>query len=272
MNTTTGSKDMIDVKYIIKAGEEVPESALVIDPNQFDKSLVISEFFFDTIQGEGKYVGTPAAFLRLTGCPLNCVWCDTAAVWKKGHRVSIDWLVDKIVTSGLSNRLRNVGSYHLVVTGGSPLMQENQLVAFFDAFFQRFGFYPCVELENECSRVPGPIENYIACWNNSPKLSSSGVSAEKRIVPGAIRKLQSLYFGDVCYKFVVKDEKDIEELERDFVDAFSIDKGQVYLMPLGADREEYNSNREKVVELAIKYGYRYSPREHIAIWDKKTGI
>lgn len=260
---------MIDVKYIIKAGETVPENAITTD---VEDSLVVSEFFFDTIQGEGRYVGTPAAFLRLAGCPLNCKWCDTAAVWSKGTRVRIDWLIDRMIYMGLADRLSRRWTYHLVVTGGSPLLQEKQLCKFFVKFFQMLDFYPTVELENECSIESNGIEPYIYCWNNSPKLSSSGVPREKRINGAAIRRLQGLSFGDVYYKFVVKDEKDIDELENDFVIPYSIQKSQVYLMPLGADREEYNSNREKVVALAIKHGYRYSPREHIAIWDKKTGI
>jgi organic radical activating enzyme len=43
-------------------------------------------------------------------------------------------------------------------------------------------------------------------------------------------------------------------------------------MPLGGDREELEQNRETVIEMAIRYNVRYSTREHIVVWDKKTGI
>ena len=58
-------------------------------------SLVVNEVFF-SIQGEGTRAGRPCVFVRLTGCPLRCVWCDTAYAFHEGRRREIDALLQEI--------------------------------------------------------------------------------------------------------------------------------------------------------------------------------
>lgn len=75
--------------------------------------LTVNEIFF-SIQGEGTRAGQPCAFVRLTGCPLRCVWCDTAYAFYEGERRSEDEI------------LAEIGRYpcRLVeITGGEPLAQ-----------------------------------------------------------------------------------------------------------------------------------------------------
>ena len=255
---------MLEPKYIVKFGEKVPEEALA---NHGELSLLVSEFFFDTIQGEGMSVGQPAAFLRLGGCPVGCEFCDTTAVWSKSQRIKIDWLIQQIVKSGLGKKLED-GDEMLVVTGGSPLAQQEHLVEFFKALDNKLTAYPYVEVENEgYYAIEDRIKNYVHWWNNSPKLSNSGVPKDRRYR----NSLKTIPYNST-FKFVVKDEEDWDEIQRDFIDKGLCNKYQICLMPMGASQEEYFANREKVVELAVKHGVRYSPREHIAIWDKKTGI
>lgn len=76
-------------------------------------SLVVNEVFF-SIQGEGTRAGRPCVFVRLTGCPLRCVWCDTAYAFHEGRRREIDDLVAEV--EGFPCRL-------LTLTGGEPLAQ-----------------------------------------------------------------------------------------------------------------------------------------------------
>jgi 7-carboxy-7-deazaguanine synthase len=76
-------------------------------------SLKITEIFF-SLQGESNTVGYPTVFVRLTGCPMRCSYCDTAYAFHGGTRHSID----KILTE--------VGQYkakYVTVTGGEPLAQ-----------------------------------------------------------------------------------------------------------------------------------------------------
>lgn len=257
---------MLEPKYIVKFREKLPEEALA---KHGEESLNVSEFFFDTIQGEGLNLGVPAAFLRLAGCPVDCKFCDTAEVWKSSQKVKISWLYDQIEETGLLEKLVD-GDEILVITGGSPLLQQKNLAVLLEMIQDSHDFYPWIEVENECSLVAGPeIVKYVSAWNNSPKLSNSGVPEERRYNPKAF---VSLYGHPCTYKFVVKDEEDWQEIEEKYIKPGYVRKSSIVLMPMGASQKEYFENREKVVELAVRCGVRYSPREHIAIWDKKTGI
>ena len=89
------------------------------------KILDISECFADTIQGEN-FTGVPSIFLRMQYCTLNCVWCDTAEVWRKGNKYSVDEVVKLFKDNGVIERLYDK-NHHLVLTGGSPVRQQEGL-------------------------------------------------------------------------------------------------------------------------------------------------
>lgn len=76
--------------------------------------LRITEIFA-SVQGESTRVGLPTVFIRLTGCPLRCVWCDTAYAFQGGESHSLDAILDAVATHGLR---------HVCVTGGEPLAQK----------------------------------------------------------------------------------------------------------------------------------------------------
>lgn len=231
-------------------------------------SLEVSEFFYDTIQGEN-FVGYPAAFLRLQGCTLHCAWCDTQEVWRKGNPYGINELVQMIVESPLADKLRN--GQHLVVTGGSPLRQQNELIQFVTLLNNTLQFPVVIEIENECTIMPDDeLIRFVYIWNNSPKLSSSANGRSSRYKPDVIRKLASL--SGSWFKFVIEDETDWQEIQADFLDTGLLRKWQIVLMPLGDTREKVLENAPKVAEMAVKYGVRYTNREHIILWDKKTGV
>jgi 7-carboxy-7-deazaguanine synthase len=73
---------------------------------------------FHSIQGESSYAGQPCVFVRLTGCPLRCTWCDTDYAFYGGSECSIDEVLAKVHTYGC--RL-------VEVTGGEPLVQPESL-------------------------------------------------------------------------------------------------------------------------------------------------
>ena len=235
----------------------------------YGKILNISEFFFDTIQGEN-FVGYPATFLRLSQCSLNCNWCDTQEVWRFGNPYSLDELFDYMKQYDLIRRFKE--GQHLVLTGGSPLLQQEALIYFFQEFQMLYHFVPYIEIENECVIMPKhPMITAVSCWNNSPKLSSSGNSKERRYRPEILRRLSQL--NNSWFKFVIADlGKDWREIDEDFIQPGLIRKSQVVLMPQGATREELIANRQEVVDLDIEKNVRYSTREHLILWDKRTGV
>jgi 7-carboxy-7-deazaguanine synthase len=80
-----------------------------------DQTLRITETFL-SIQGESSHAGRPCAFVRLTGCPMRCVWCDSEYTFMGGERLSFDEIFTK---------LEDFGCKLVEVTGGEPLAQKN---------------------------------------------------------------------------------------------------------------------------------------------------
>lgn len=81
-------------------------------------SLKVSEIFF-SVQGESSRAGLPTVFVRLTGCPLRCVWCDTEYAFTGGQSMTLNRILEEVGT--FKTRL-------VCVTGGEPLAQKNCLL------------------------------------------------------------------------------------------------------------------------------------------------
>ena len=80
-------------------------------------SLRISEIFF-SLQGETSRVGLPTVFVRLTGCPLRCDYCDTTYAFSGGQTMTLDAIMAEVARHG---------AHYVTVTGGEPLAQKNCL-------------------------------------------------------------------------------------------------------------------------------------------------
>lgn len=76
-------------------------------------SLRITEIFY-SLQGESNTVGLPTVFIRLTGCPLRCVYCDTVYAFTGGKKTRLDTIIREV---------RQYGCQYVTVTGGEPLAQ-----------------------------------------------------------------------------------------------------------------------------------------------------
>src|SRR5688572_22740550 len=74
---------------------------------------------FHSIQGESTWAGLPCTFIRLTGCPLRCVWCDTEYSFYGGEKIALDALIA---------RVREIGTPVVEITGGEPLIHKNAFV------------------------------------------------------------------------------------------------------------------------------------------------
>ena len=76
--------------------------------------LEVTEIY-KSIQGESTYVGLPCIFVRLTGCNLRCVWCDTAYAFDGGKKLSVGKILDQVKSFGINL---------VEITGGEPLLQK----------------------------------------------------------------------------------------------------------------------------------------------------
>ncbi len=81
------------------------------------KKLKVCEIFL-SIQGESHYSGYPCAFIRLSGCNLDCAWCDTRYAFTGGEEIAVAEIAQKALS---------LGAPMIEVTGGEPLVQEGTL-------------------------------------------------------------------------------------------------------------------------------------------------
>jgi len=152
-------------------------------------SLKISEIFF-SLQGEATRAGLPTVFVRLTGCPLRCVWCDTEHAFSGGQSLSLDRILEQV---------GSYGARQVCVTGGEPLAQKNclpLLAALCDA-----GYEVCLETSGalDISGVDARVSRIVDL-----KAPGSGESTKNRWA-----NLELLSARDEL-KFVLKDRADYE--------------------------------------------------------------
>jgi 7-carboxy-7-deazaguanine synthase len=131
-------------------------------------SLLISEVFY-SLQGEASRMGLPSVFVRLSGCPLRCAWCDTGYAFTGGQRMPLAAILEKI--SGY-------GARQVCVTGGEPLAQKNCLSLLsllcdvgYDVSLETSGALDIAAVDPRVSRIvdlkaPGSGESERNCWSN----------------------------------------------------------------------------------------------------------
>ncbi|GLS02961.1 7-carboxy-7-deazaguanine synthase [Chitiniphilus shinanonensis] len=131
-------------------------------------SLRITEIFH-SLQGETSRIGLPTVFVRLTGCPLRCTWCDSAYAFHGGETMTLDAILDKVA---------GFGARHVCVTGGEPLAQKPVLAlmrmlcdAGYSVSLETSGALPVDEVDPRVSRIvdlkaPGSGEVDKNLWAN----------------------------------------------------------------------------------------------------------
>lgn len=136
-------------------------------------SLRINEIFF-SLQGESSRVGLPTVFVRLTGCPLRCGYCDTAYAFHEGDTRSIDDVIAEVAT---------YASKFVCVTGGEPLAQRNCLNLLarlcdlgYDVSLETSGAIDISAVDKRVARIvdiktPGSGEVAKNRWENLPLLT-----------------------------------------------------------------------------------------------------
>ena len=225
---------------------------------------------FFTLQGEGKTMGCPAVFLRLHVCNLRCVWCDAYYTWNpKSQQFWTEsyQLTPKQVAGQMEKSWKCRGSFlrkRAVITGGEPLLQKDNI----DKLMKIMKNW-IFEIETNGTIMPTPYQLKHCQFNCSPKLENSRNIKTARINPDVLKTLNR---ADTQFKFVVMSEKDIKEMEQDYIAAGYIDPGKVVLMPQGVTPIEVWSNAKAVAEYAKKNGYRLLGRLHVDLWGAKRRV
>lgn len=194
---------------------------------------------FTSIQGEGKYIGSPALFIRTSGCTRDCSWCDTK-YHKQGKEMTTKQIIQKIKGSNC-----NI----VVWTGGEPMLQEQEM---YEVIMATDGFYHHLETNGDILSQTPNMFNYI-CF--SPK--------EKRVQENVLA---------FCLQLGERTEWDIKivtdlKLNKDLLEDATM------LMPLTTYNEKKDKQIQKDVwNYCVKNKIKYTPRIQVEIWGRKKGV
>lgn len=218
---------------------------------------------FQSIQGEGRFVGVPSLFIRTSGCNLRCWFCDTPYTsWEpEGEHRSLRGLVDEV---------RNADCEHVVITGGEPMLVP-ELVP----LTQQIAELGRVITIETAGTVDLPVTAHL--MSISPKRANSTPDDpvwrdrhnERRHQPAVIRRLTSDY--DYQLKFVIDSPADVEDVEVYLAEFPHISADRVYLMPQARELDELRTKSEWLVPLARQRGWQVSPRRHIELFGNTRG-
>ena len=224
---------------------------------------------FKSIQGEGYGIGIPCVFVRLWGCNLRCTFagkeCDTPYSVYDGATNS-----DMKTALTVANKIKVTGLTHIVWTGGEPMLHQNFIYEVMAYLNNKVGNFSC-EIETNGTI---PISNkhllkFVNWYNISIKLKSSNQNDEQfedmRINHTALKSFPT---KNSFFKFVYCNKSDLQEIFK-LKNRYDM---PIYLMPEGVDREAIIEHSPEVVNICINNNFRFSPREHITIWDKKRGV
>ncbi len=164
------------------------------------EKLRVTEIY-SSVQGESSWAGYPCVFVRLTGCPLRCVWCDTAYAFTGGE----EWTVGDIV-----RKVKSYGLPLVEVTGGEPLAQKNSTLLMDELL--REGFQVLLETSGAFDLEAAPLGVHRIVDVKCP-----GSGEEKRNLWDNLSKLTGL--DEV--KFVIRDEADYD-YARDVVGRYGL--------------------------------------------------
>lgn len=227
-------------------------------------TLLISEIFGPTLQGEGPYAGRPVAFVRVGSCNLSCAWCDTRYTWDANTFDLAEELhlesTDKVRRAVLA-----IAAPIAVITGGEPALQASEL-SLLARSLQAAG--RSVHLETSGSVDLGPLLDACDVVVVSPKLAHSGAPRQARLRWHVLRTIATS--GNSVFKFVVHEPADLAEVD-EIVSALKLAGSRVWIMPEGNEGSMVLERMSRIAEPVIARGWSLSPRLHVLLWQNERG-
>ena len=208
--------------------------------------LEVTEIY-KSIQGESTYMGRPCVFVRLTGCNLRCVWCDTTHAFYDGKNLSIEQIIDQV---------KSYSTNLVEITGGEPLLQkevfplmESLLKNKFQVMLETSGSLPIKNVPAEVIKIldlkcPGSGEENKNLWEN---LNHLGITDE--------------------IKFVIADRVDYEWSKKVLRD-YELDKKNPILFSPVFKKLKLKDLTEWILEDNLPVLLHTQLHKHI--WDQKT--
>ncbi len=197
---------------------------------------------FKSLQGEGLTIGAPTTFIRTSGCPLRCTYCDTPQAFEKGELMSIEAIMTKV---------KKLKSHHVCLTGGEPLAQRD-VIQLIEKLLGS-GYHLVLETNGAMPLDDLPcVENLTISMDI--KCPSSGESEKMRF-----ENIELLGPTDQL-KFIISDDRDYE-YAKEIIKKHS-PKCEVIFTPVGG--KDLRSLAEKVLKENLDV--RVLPQLHKFIW------
>ncbi len=210
-------------------------------------TLRINEIFY-SIQGESSRIGMPTVFVRLTGCPMRCTYCDTAYAFHDGQQKEIEEIIQEI---------KKFDTNYVTVTGGEPLAQKN-----------------CIDLMNQLCEL-----GYQVSLETGGALDIKDVHSKVKIIldvktPKSNEdknnfwpNLANIKTNDEI-KFVIQDYEDFS-WSMDIIEKYQLNQSQILFSPV------YNVlASEQLAEWILKHqlNVRLQLQLHKILWGEKKGV
>jgi 7-carboxy-7-deazaguanine synthase len=210
-------------------------------------TLRINEIFY-SIQGESSRIGMPTVFVRLTGCPMRCTYCDTAYAFHEGQQKEIEEIIKEV---------KKFDTSYVTVTGGEPLAQKN-----------------CIDLMNQLCEL-----GYQVSLETGGGLDIKDVNSKVKIIldvktPKSNEdknnfwpNLANIKPNDEI-KFVIQDYDDFS-WSKDIIEKYQLNQNQILFSPV------YNVlASEQLAEWILKHqlNVRLQLQLHKILWGEKKGV
>ena len=210
-------------------------------------TLRVNEIFY-SIQGESSRVGIPTVFIRLTGCPMRCTYCDTSYAFHNGQQKNIDEIIREI---------KQFDTNYITITGGEPLAQKN-----------------CMDLMNQLCEL-----GYHVSLETGGGLDIKEVNSKVKIIldvktPKSNEdknnfwpNLTNIKTNDEI-KFVIQDYDDFS-WSVDIIRKYQLNQSQILFAPVYKVLDN-----EKLAEWILKsqLNVRLQLQLHKIIWGEKQGV
>lgn len=219
---------------------------------------------FHSIQGEGRYIGTPSVFVRTSGCNLRCWFCDTPYTsWHpEGDMLSVDQVV---------NEVTRFQCEHVVLTGGEPLLVP-EMVELTNRLHAQ-GHFLTIE-------TAGTVDLSVQAdlMSISPKLANSTPTGDpwaarhdqRRDAPDVIERLIRDYPYQL--KFVIDQPHDISEVEQWLTRFPCVQPENVFLMPQATTSDTLLHKSAWVEQAALSRNWKFSSRLHVEMYGARRGV
>ena len=212
--------------------------------------MKVCEIFY-SIEGEGIEIGRPEVFVRLSGCNLRCVWCDTKYAWENGKEMSVEEVIEEVKKYPCKN---------VSITGGEPLLQREELLELIRKL-KDLGYW--IQINTNGTIFDEEIFRLVDLISMDCKCPSSGMRSNLEV----LKKTREKFDSKTQFKFIISDKKDYEYARKV---VFSLKASTIVFQPEWGNRKF----TKDLVELIKRNGLnvRVILQQQKMIWGAKRGV